>query len=57
VKVQHVGEYLFNETTFLREVAHRHPEAEAFRDGVLQEMGESAMTKEEAAKAVYPWDV
>lgn len=48
VKVGHVGDQIITEETFLREIALRHPEAEAFRDGVLAGIGERALTSQEA---------
>lgn len=48
VKVGHVGEQVITEETFLREIAFRHPLAQTFRSGVLEEIGEQALTREEA---------
>lgn len=48
VKIGHVGELVITEGTFLREIVFRDPAAEAFREAVLGEIGEKALTREEA---------
>ena len=55
VKVGHVGDTIFNEETFLREIAHRDPDADAFRKAVLESIDEEAMTSEEALLKLQPW--
>lgn len=55
VKVGHVGDQTFTEETFLREIAHRHPDAEAFRKGVLESIGEEVLTSDEAVLRLEPW--
>lgn len=48
VKIGHVGEQIITEETFFREIAFRSPEATKFREAVLAEIGEGALTREEA---------
>jgi len=55
VKPDHIGDVAINEDTFLREIAHRHPEANRFRAAVLESIGEQALTSEEAVLRLEPW--
>lgn len=48
VKIGHVGDQIITEETFLREIAFRHPDAEAFRSSILEGIGEKVRTREEA---------
>ena len=48
VKVGHIGDQIITEETFLREIAFRDPDAEAFRADVLAGVGEQVMTRDEA---------
>ena len=52
VKVGHVGEIVITEETFLREIAFRSEAASAFREAVLEEIGETVLTREEAMEKV-----
>jgi glycosyltransferase involved in cell wall biosynthesis len=48
VKIGHIGDQVITEETFLREIAFRDPDAEEFRAGVLEGIGEKVMTRREA---------
>lgn len=48
VKVGHIGSVTITEETFLREIAFRTPEEQAFREEQLQSVGETATTPERA---------
>ena len=52
VKIGHVGEQIITEGTFLREIVFRDEAASAFREAVLEEIGEKVMTREEAMEKV-----
>ena len=52
VKIGHVGEQIITEGTFLREIVFRDPAASAFREAVLEEIGEKIMTREDAMEKV-----
>lgn len=55
VKPVHMGDTPIDEGIFFREIAHRHPDAEAFRGEVLKALDAEALTSEEAVKKLEPW--
>lgn len=48
VKIGHVGQQIITEETFLREIAFRHPAAEAFREEQLSKLGHHTLSSREA---------
>jgi len=48
IEIGHVGQHIISRDTFLKEIAFRSPEAQAFREQQLSGIGERAMTQGEA---------
>jgi len=48
IEIGHVGQHLITRDTFLKEIAFRPPEAQAFREHQLGLIGEKALTPDEA---------
>jgi hypothetical protein len=54
IEIGHVGQHTITRDTFLKEIAFRPPEAQAFRVNQLAAIGEKAMTPEQALDEIDP---